>query len=142
MARVVVDASLAAKWVLPESDSPQALTLYRTWIEQRQELLAPPLIQYEASNAIWKACRRGDLSWQMGRRVLQTFSRIRFTFHNPPELLEEAWDMARAYRLPTTYDGAYLALAKLQGCELWTGDTRLLNTLARRLPWVRGLASA
>lgn len=142
MARIAVDASLAVKWVLPESNSPQALTLYRTWIEQRREILAPSLLLFEVSNAIWKACRRGELAWAMGRWALQTFLRIRFTFLNPPQLLEEAWDMAQAYKLPTPDDGVYLALAKLEGCELWSGDTRLLNILAGRLPWVRGVQPA
>jgi len=142
VARVVVDASLAVKWVLPEIDSRQALSLYQSWVKQRQEILAPSLLQYEVSNAIWKACRRGDLSWEMGLRALETLLRLRFTVLQPPNLLREAWGMARVYRLPTTYDAAYLALAKLEGCELWSGDTRLLNTVAGRLPWVRGLAPA
>jgi predicted nucleic acid-binding protein len=139
VARVVVDASLAVKWVLPEIDSRRALSLYQAWVKQRQEILAPSLLQYEVSSAIWKACRRGDLSWEMGRRALETFLRLRLTVLQPPNLVQEAWDMARVYRLPTTYDAAYLALAKLEGCELWSSDSRILNTVAGRLPWVRGL---
>lgn len=33
-----------------------------------------------------------------------------------------AWRLAAEFNLPSTYDVTYLALARLERCELWTSD--------------------
>jgi hypothetical protein len=38
---VVVDASLAIKWVLLEHDSNKAITLLNTWTGEGKEIIAP-----------------------------------------------------------------------------------------------------
>jgi predicted nucleic acid-binding protein len=50
-----------------------------------------------------------------------------------------AWELARQYDRPTTYDASYLALAVSAGCELWTADGRLVKAVAASLPWVKTL---
>jgi predicted nucleic acid-binding protein len=55
----------------------------------------------------------------------------------PEALLTEAWDMAKELGLPTLYDAAYLALAKICDCEFWTADEALTNSLQGKLPWVQ-----
>ena len=35
------------------------------------------------------------------------------------------------------YDGLYLALAKIEHCELVTGDRKLFNAVRPHLDWVR-----
>jgi len=35
------------------------------------------------------------------------------------------------------YGGVYVALAKLEDCELVTGDRKLFNAVNSQLPWVR-----
>ncbi len=36
-------------------------------------------------------------------------------------------------------DAYYLALAEHENCEFWTADTRLLNAINGKLPWVHKL---
>ena len=36
-------------------------------------------------------------------------------------------------------DAHYLALAERENCEFWTADTRLLNAINGKLPWVHKL---
>jgi predicted nucleic acid-binding protein len=45
---VVIDASVAIKWVLEEPGSEQAISL------QDEELIAPALWLIEAANALWR----------------------------------------------------------------------------------------
>jgi hypothetical protein len=53
---MVVDASVAAKCVLPEPDSGPAVALRGTDV-----LIAPSLVIAEIGNALWKSVLRGDV---------------------------------------------------------------------------------
>jgi len=54
----VVDASVAVKWILPESGSSAAAALRKL----NDDLSAPSLIAVEVGNALWKAVRRGGVT--------------------------------------------------------------------------------
>jgi predicted nucleic acid-binding protein len=54
----VVDASVAVKWILPESGSSAAAALRKL----NDDLSAPSLIAVEVGNALWKAVRRGSVT--------------------------------------------------------------------------------
>ncbi len=49
---VVVDTSIAIKWVLNELDSNTALALLAEWKRKKIVMLAPVLLAYEATNAL------------------------------------------------------------------------------------------
>lgn len=51
-ATVVIDASLATMWAVPEPHSEQALTLAGQWAETATRLLAPCLLVAEVTNAL------------------------------------------------------------------------------------------
>jgi predicted nucleic acid-binding protein len=51
---VVVDASVAIKWYLPEIHSEDALRL----IDEERELLVPDLVWSEVGNILWKKWQR------------------------------------------------------------------------------------
>jgi predicted nucleic acid-binding protein len=53
MTRLVIDASIAIKWVVQEEGTEDALAL-RT----RAELIAPDLIIAECANILWKKVKR------------------------------------------------------------------------------------
>ena len=54
--RIVVDASIALKWVIPEPDSDAANAL------RAAELIAPALWLAEAANALWRHARLGKIT--------------------------------------------------------------------------------
>ncbi len=142
--KVCVDASLALKWVVQEEDSELAEDLLRQWQRRRVQLLAPALFLFEGQATLRKLVYRKILTEQEGQEAWDHFSAVcgRLTFLTPTDLLATAWEMARTYQRPTTYDAAYLALALLQGCELWTADRRLVKALNGRLPWVQFVGKA
>ena len=68
---VVVDASVAVKWVLPEAHTDCAQALMAASIQARQRLVGTPHLAIEVVNAIYQRRRRGPpeerLSEEIGR---------------------------------------------------------------------------
>ena len=56
------------------------------------------------------------------------------------EISIRAMEISHRFGLHAAYDAHYLALAEHEKCEYWTADTRLWNTVADKLPWVRRLS--
>lgn len=135
--RVCIDASLAIKLVVRESFSDQALALWQNWIEKDIERIAPAFFPFEVASTIRHKCVRKQLTEEEAEEAFDIFSRLDFIVLMPGALLKEAWDMTRELRLPTLYDTAYLALAKICNCEFWTADEVLIDSLQGKLPWVR-----
>jgi len=54
--RIVIDASVAVKWVLDEPESQAAVAL------GDQELIAPALWLAEAANALWRRAQAGEIT--------------------------------------------------------------------------------
>lgn len=67
MTRVVVDASVAVKWYLPEEHTLAAVRLLDTGVG----LVVPDLFFGEIGNVLWKWWRRGDLSSERITDVLE-----------------------------------------------------------------------
>jgi predicted nucleic acid-binding protein len=59
---VVVDASVAVKWIVNALDTDIARGLLANWIKKELVILAPALIVYEVSNALYKYVRTGQIS--------------------------------------------------------------------------------
>ena len=131
MTRIVVDASVAVKWFLPEPHSLQALRL----LEGERELLAPDLIWSEIGNVLWKRWRQGELAAENARAVLQDLRKIPLLIHSAEEIAEAAWSFASEFQR-SFYDSLYLALASSQSCPMVTADRRLWNAVGSALPFL------
>ena len=136
MSRFVVDASVAVKWLVPESHADAA----RRILNPNNELLAPDLIWAEVGNVIWKKWRRGEVPGHAAGDLLQDFHRYPVQTFASQALMTTAWDVAERYSR-SFYDSLYLALAARAECPLVTADLKLYNRLktgafAERLVWV------
>jgi len=140
---LLVDASVAVKWVLPEADRDRALTLVADAARARRPLLSAPHFPGEVANAIYQRVRSTDASKHLdladAEEALRRFLAYAVTLSNPPDLVPEAFSFAHAHGLVGVYDALYVVLARLLDAELWTADERLLTQLAGRAPWVRRL---
>ena len=67
---VVVDASVALKWIEREPYSDEASALLETWQKQRRRLTAPALFACEATNALAKRVKRGQVSVEVAQERL------------------------------------------------------------------------
>jgi len=119
---LVVDASVAVKWVLDEPATERAVALR----ESDRDLIAPSLIHAEIGSALWRAVLRGDVAAPAASNALKAavahYARIIVL----QELAVGALELATQLRHPI-YDCFYLALAQRERCVLVTADRRLLN---------------
>ena len=138
---VVVDASLALKWVLSEVDSNTAITLLQSWNTDNIEIIAPALFTYEATNILYRQVVTNKLSYEevskLLTRLLSIGILLNFVQHR--EISIRAMELAHRFGLHAAYDAHYLALAEHEKCEYWTADSRLCNAVKDKLPWVHEL---
>lgn len=139
---LVVDASLALKWQVSEVWSDVASQLLIDWIGQDVNVMAPSLLTSEIANALYKRVRRGEIT--IGDAVASMNDFLAFDFEYVPlsGLSVRALELAAQFGLKAVYDAHYLALAEREGCELWTADERLWNTVKDRLGWVQWIGNA
>jgi len=139
----VIDASVAAKWVLPatgETLTQEALALLKNYAAGQLRFLVPDLFWAELANVLWKAVRLGRLPAASAETVLRALRDRKFPTVSSHALLEEAFAIATAYDR-TVYDALYVALAVTSKSSLVTADECLANALAAHLPvkWLGAL---
>jgi len=138
-ANLVVDASVAIKWYIPERDSAQAVPL----LDGRARLLAPDLLTSELGNILWKKTRIGELTSAEAADIADAFVSVCPVIIWPSTLLlRGALDIAVRFQRPV-YDALYLALAVAQDCQLITADDRLARAInkTKLKPFVRLLGA-
>jgi predicted nucleic acid-binding protein len=117
---LVIDASVALKWVLDDEEAvEQAVALRDHAIQQGIALVVPSLWLYEVVNGLVTAVRRTRLSAAEAEKALMFLMQLDVRFADPPHM-----DIfARAIRHEiAAYDSAYLALAVALDAPFWTGD--------------------
>lgn len=120
---LVVDASIAAAWVLPDEDNTAADAILH--LVAAEGAVAPCLIWHELRNILLMAARRGRLP---EAEIVPSLLRLR---RLPLESVDMAAGgdvgvvaLAARHRL-TAYDAAYLALAQNRALPLATADRAL-----------------
>jgi len=120
---LVIDASIAVKWVVEEDGTPEALAL-----RQKAKLIAPELLVAECANILWKKVQRGELLKDealLAARLLQG-AEIELL---PTRFLFEAATRISIEIDHPAYDCLYLALAVEKECQLVSADERFLRKL-------------
>jgi predicted nucleic acid-binding protein len=120
---LVIDASIAVKWVVEEDGTPEALTL-----RQRAKLIAPELLVAECANILWKKVQRDELSKGQALLAARLLQGAEIELLPMRSLFEAATRMSIEIDHPA-YDCLYLALAVERKCQFVTGDERLLRKL-------------
>ncbi len=126
MTSLIVDASVAAKWLLAEADSDKAAALFQAWTAERIGLLAPEILPAEVCSALWKRVMRGFLPAGEAVRLQSQFNNLGIPLRPIGELVAVAFDLALRFR-HSVYDGLYLALARETGAEFVTADEKLFR---------------
>ena len=121
---VVVDASVAVKWLVREEHTDKALGILRTWHDEEVTPAAPYLLPFEVANALHRKVCRGELSLGDTARMIPRLLGSQLELHQTAELHVRALELASGLQQGAVYDVHYLALAEEFGCELWTADQR------------------
>jgi predicted nucleic acid-binding protein len=138
----VIDASVAAKWILPASGetlTEEALELLTSYAAGGVRFLVPDLFWAELANILWKAERHGRIRLPAAESALRAMQERNVPTISSHTLLLEAFAIATAFDR-AVYDALYVALAVTFKSQLVTADERLANALAAHLP-VRWLGS-
>ena len=126
---LVVDASVGAKWYIPEVQAAIALGLLRS----EYHLLAPAHLIPELANAIWKQARKQSISDADAQEMVADLALLPVTLEPIQPLLGRAMEIAVQYDR-TVYDALYVALALRENCQVVTADLRLYNALRTAFP--------
>jgi predicted nucleic acid-binding protein len=121
----VVDASVVVKWFVPEVHSDAA----RRLLTLSHGFFAPDLLFAETANTMWKKIRRGELTAERGRQLVDDISRIAVETVPCRVLALDAHELANATGR-TVHDSLYLALAIRLKTRMVTADDRLVAAVA------------
>lgn len=139
MKSLVIDASVAIKWFVPEVHSIAASQIF----SMNTQLLVPDLIFAEVGSILWKKVRLKELMPDDAAEILNDFKRLPFDTYENEHLIHTAWFIAIKHQC-TVYDSLYVALANSEKAVFVTADRRLYNTLQttalnKHLLWVEDI---
>ena len=128
--KLIVDASIAVKWLFTEEGTVES----RQLLTHRFVLYAPDFILTEVANVIWKKARRKEIA--DAQPYLEELGRLSDVVVLRPaaDLVAHASAIALEIGHPV-YDCLYLACAEVEEAPLVTADGKLRNA-ARGYPGV------
>lgn len=134
--KVVVDASVAIKWFVPEPLSNEAERL----LGGGDALFAPDFLLIEFGNIVWKKVRLGELARGDGNAAFAALRSGPVGLVGTTPLVERALHLAHEFGHPL-YDCLYLATAEALAATVATADRRFfdlctLSTMQSRIAWL------
>ncbi len=135
---VVVDASVALKWVVTEHGSEQADAVLAAMVEGAVSLVAPEHLIGEISNGLRKRVAQRALSVDDALSALDAVAALELEYIGGAERWFRSLSAALEWGV-TTYDALYVLLAIDLHAELITADRRLVDSAAKQALPVRAL---
>lgn len=127
-AELVIDASLAAKCLLPGVDSDRA----REAVRDASWLIAPELVFPEAAHVTARYLRRGLIDREAAGQMLHSLRGLLDEVQPCSRLAERAFAVAIDHGF-SVYDAHYVALAEERRFTLASADAKLIHQAAARL---------
>ena len=134
MTPLVIDASVAAKWVLPDEPlSEAAAALQQRHLHREIQAIVPDLFWPEMTNFFWSSVKRGRMSAEKAGADLADLQQLEMTTIPSAPFCDQAlqWSLRYGHR---AYDMIYVALAAQLGTEVITADEHWVRAVGSRLP--------
>lgn len=125
MANVVVDASVVAKWYIPERDHERARDLRDDYLNGSHDHHAPSLLPFEVVNALNYGGEYEDERLVEAAVSLAEYGISLVPYRDAGPVARTALDLDI-----TISDASYLALADSNGWTVYTADSKLLDRVA------------
>ena len=138
--KYVLDASVAACWVLRNPLQAKALKLRADYQQNIHELIAPSHFPGEIASALTKAERQKLIPVGDAHLLIQDILNTPPVFYPIDSLFYRAVEISSQTR-SAFYDCLYVALAEQEKCELVTADDKLINALQGQFPFLIALAA-
>jgi predicted nucleic acid-binding protein len=128
---VVIDASGAAAWVLPDERSDASEDLFAHACMTDSGFQAPPIWPWEMGNILLMAKARKRIAPDAVELALQTLAKARIQLDPAPDLhrQKQVARLAQTHDL-TYYDASYLELVLRLNGQLASRDRQLLSAAA------------
>lgn len=134
---VCIDANLLILALLPFPHSERADALLDECRRNRTALVAPSIFAFEVSSILHRLRLLEQITPAVEEQAFKHFMSIQVHLSSHPRIFPLARQLAQRFHRQRTYEMAYVALADLHGCDLWTADQRLAQTVRGQLPFVR-----
>lgn len=125
---LVVDVSVAIKWVLPEADSAKARDAV-----VGERLVAPDFLMLECANVLAQKVRRGLMDHEAARAGLRWIEAAGVILRSSATHVAEAQRLAMDLQ-QSAYDALYLAVALAEAAPLLTADQRFADAAQPAYP--------
>jgi len=120
----VIDASVAARFLLTEELSSNAELVLEEFMNGFIELAAPELIFYEIGNTLWKALKQGSINLQEAKEKISYFLDLKIKIIELNKEDHEKIIEWSSKNNATYYDSTYvIASKKVKGILLTADDT-------------------
>jgi len=134
--QVAIDASFLLKLFLPENKSDEAEMLWKAWVGDHVEIMAPTLIMFELPSVIRNKVFKGMLTEREGGEIINLLNQLDISLIYTEEFLDIAWEIGIILNTPNLYDCFYIALPRLLRIPLWTADKKLFQSAKKEFPFV------
>ena len=125
--RLVVDASVAVKWLVEEEHSAEAKRLITGTV---RVVCSTRLLASEVANALWRKARLEEVvRGSVAGSIMEAIAEMPLRWYEDEQVSADATRLALALDRPV-YDCVYLALAQRIRSRLVTADERFARALA------------
>ena len=138
MNKIVLDASVGAKWFLEERLHKQALFIRDQIFRKEIEAVIPDIFYLELANVFRKEVRKKVIQFQEARENLEIVMRLSLKRHVHEELFDIALDNALIFNI-SVYDAVYISLAEIYTAPLITADKELFDRCRNRFDFIKYL---
>jgi len=134
---IVVDASLTLTWVLKEKNHPiQVKQILDDTVEGIVIPIAPSIWLYETVNGLRSAILSSRINLKIAGNYLSGVLEVSPQLFDLGQIIYETFQIAIDLSI-SVYDASYIALAKSQKCDFFTGDEKLYRKVSGKLDFVK-----
>lgn len=141
MSKVVSDACLSAKWVLPEKFRLKARTLLNEWLSNGIQIYVPPLWENELDSILRERVWSAEMSQADADTAQAALDLVPVTVKHVSAVRQRSRAIAKQANQRRVYDSVYAALSENEGCELWTADYTFYKAVRGFLPLAKYLGN-
>lgn len=140
---VTLDSSVLVKLFVREDGSDAAARLVGDRVEANDPIVAPSWAWAEVGSTLARRLRA--LAERDADALWHGFLELPIVYVDDHAIRDRAWEIARAFDMPTLYDAAFMAVTELAAGPaartFWTADEELVRRLGPRRPsYVRELS--
>ncbi|OGF98693.1 hypothetical protein A3D78_04465 [Candidatus Gottesmanbacteria bacterium RIFCSPHIGHO2_02_FULL_39_14] len=121
---IVVDASVAIKWIEKEEDSEKAVLLQKSHLLKQNEIIVPQLIYFEIANTLSTKSKVEEKYIELGINIVYNTD-LKIEQLEKVDLLK-ASNLAKKYKT-SVYDMIYAVVAKKYDTILITTDEKFIQ---------------